>query len=462
MLTSTLLVGGGLMTAGSASATTPGGSGVTAHLLPGLSHGQPVTIDAPGHQEFGQAGLFAIQASDGSNLPVYCIDLLNGTRDNARYQETDWGSSSLAGAAGPKIKWILEHSYPNVSPGQLATDASAKGTQLDGLTADEAAAGTQVAVWSFSDPNVPVHQQDAKAEQLTQYLIDQAQGATDGEPKASLTLNPGSVSGKSGDRLGPITVDTTAAHVDLGLDPVAAKAGLVLTDAAGNVVKSVKGGDAIFAKAPAGAAPGTGTITATSSVEIPVGRVFTGADEDGNHSQTLILAGAKSVSVSATATVTWAPTGPIPAVTAKVDCAHGAVVVTVTNNGDQDFVFTLAGQTVTVKPKGTQSIPVKVAEGQKYDIVVTGPNGFKQEFKSVLNCKTTSSTGTPTSSPTPGTGHSATPSPSATGTPGGGLAFTGGGGETPLLAGIAGALVIAGGGAVFALRRRGRHSRTSG
>ncbi|WP_344463889.1 Cys-Gln thioester bond-forming surface protein [Kitasatospora kazusensis] len=459
MLTSSLAVGGGLLTVGPASAATPLGSGVTARLLPGMSHGESVSYGAPGHQAAGEAGLFAIQASDGSELPVYCIDLLNHTREDAKYQETDWGSSSLAGTAGSKIKWILEHSYPSVSPQQIASDAAAKGAQLDGLTADEAAAGTQVAVWSFSDPNVPVNQDDPKAAKLTQYLIDQAKGATDEEPKATIALTPGSVSGKSGDRLGPITVDTTAATVALGLDPVADKAGVVLTDAAGNVVKSVKGGATIFAKTPAGAAAGTGTITATSSAEIPLGRVFTGADGDGNHSQTLILAGAKSVSVSATATVTWAPTGPIPAVTAKVDCAQGAVVVTATNNGDQDFVFTLAGQTVTVKPKSTQTVPVKVAEGQKYDIVVTGPHGFKQEFASVLNCKTTSSTGTPT--PTPTAGHGVTPTPTGTGTPAGGLAFTGGGGETPMLAGIAGALVLAGGASVFALRRRGRHSRTS-
>lgn len=457
MLASSMVVGGSLVAAGAATATTSDGSGVTAHLVPGMLHGEPIAYTAKGGTQEGEAGLFEIQASDGSKLPVYCIDLLNHTLDDAKYQETNWGSSSLAGATGSKVKWILQHSYPSVSPEQLVKDAAAKEVSLNGLTADEAAAATQVAIWSFSDPSVPVSQNDAKAAKLTQYLIDQAKGASDEEPKAAITLTPASVSGKSGDLLGPITVDTTGSAVELALDAAADKAGVVITDAAGHTVKTVKGGDKIFAKAPAGAPAGNGTITATASVEMQVGRVFTGANLAGKHSQTLILAGAKMATVPATAAVAWAPTGPVPAATSKIDCTQGALVVTLTNNGDQDFTFTVGGKTYTVKPKGTQTVPVKVAEDAKYDVTVTGPKGFKQEFTGVLNCKTDSTPTTPTA--TPSAGHPGTPTPTAT--PTGGLASTGGGGETPMLAGIAGALVIAGGGAVFALRRRGRHSRTS-
>ncbi|WP_441249903.1 Cys-Gln thioester bond-forming surface protein [Kitasatospora sp. McL0602] len=462
MLASSMVVGGTLVTAGAAAATTPGasgpGSGVSAHLLPGMRHGEPVTYSTAGHQKAGEAGLFEIAASDGTKLPVYCIDLLNSTLDGAAYQETDWGSSSLGGAAGSKIKWILLHSYPSVSAAQLVKDAAAKGTVVDGLTEDEAAAATQVAIWSFSDPGVPVSQEDPKAAKLTQYLIGQAKGAQDEEPKPSITLKPASLSGRSGERLGPITVATTGSLVELSLDDAATKAKLVLTDQAGRPVKSVKGGAEIFAQAPAGAPAGTGTITATATVDVPAGRVFTGADSTGHHSQTLILAGTKPVTAPATATVSWAPAGPIPAVSAKVDCTQSALVVTVTNNGDQDFTLTLPTGTVTVKPKTTQQVPVKLAEDQRYDITVTGTGGYKQQFTGTLNCKTDSH-GTPSPVPSSPTTPATPTTPVPSGTPAGGLASTGGGGETPVLAGIAGVLVIAGGSAVFALRRRGRHSR---
>lgn len=456
MLASSLLGGGVLAT--SAAAAEPAKSGTTAKLLGGMEFQGEVQIE--GRQPV-QGGVFRLlpstETNDKNYLRAYCIDFRNETKKDATYQEADWSASSLHDKPkqAAQIKWILLHSFPNLDVAQLKAEAkkSATPVDLEGLDDNEAAAGTQAAIWRLSDGiNATPAAEDAK--KLTKYLMDSVAGINSGaEPVWTINLD-GTAAGKSGALLGPITVKSTAAKVKLGLDEAGKAAGVTITDKDGKVITEAASGDKIYAKAPAGAPAGEAKITAEATTEVSVGRAFLG-EKDGVHSQTLILAGTKPVPARASVPVKWAPTGPVPSVTAKIDCAQGAVVVTATNKGDQDFTFTLAGQTVTVPAGGTKDVPVKVAEDTAYDITVTGPNSFKQQFKGVLNCKTDTA-----ASPAPSVSKSSSssaPTPSAS--PSGPmLANTGGGGETPVVAGIAGALVIAGIAAVFMLRRRGRHS----
>jgi LPXTG-motif cell wall-anchored protein len=86
-----------------------------------------------------------------------------------------------------------------------------------------------------------------------------------------------------------------------------------------------------------------------------------------------------------------------------------------------------------------------VAEDQRYKIEITLPDKTVQTFTGVLDCKSA------TAPPTTPAGHNQ-PSPAA-GT-GGDLAATGSSNATPVIAGIAIALVVLGGGAVFLVRRR--------
>jgi LPXTG-motif cell wall-anchored protein len=168
-----------------------------------------------------------------------------------------------------------------------------------------------------------------------------------------------------------------------------------------------------------------------------------------------ILAGSSDSTVSATASGTWAKKGAIPAVTAEVDCAKSGVDVTATNEGDEDFTFTLAGKEHTVAPGKSETVTVPVAEDQSYKITISGPNGFEKTFEGVLDCKTAGSGSS-------GGGSSATPSsaPSAASVGGsststtGDLAETGSSSATPVIAGAAIALVVIGGGAVFLLRKK--------
>ncbi|MGW4808416.1 Cys-Gln thioester bond-forming surface protein [Kitasatospora sp. NPDC004272] len=468
MLASGLTVGSGLLATGAAAAAGST-SGVTAKLKPGLRFNERIQYeDRPGHMNSAPAGLFELAVdNNGGTLQVYCIDLLNHTLPDATYRETDWASSSLQSKpkAGPRITWILQHSFPSVGVKDLAKNSGVKG-----LTEDDAAAATQVAIWHFSDPTVKTKQDDKEATALTAWLIDQAEKNGDAaEPKPTLSLNPASVAGKSGDLVGPITVSAGggAADVSVALDKDGTDAGVTLVDKDGTPVKTAHNGDQLFAKVPAGAVAGNSTVTASASATIGLGRAFVG-DDKGEHSQTLILAGSGKVKVDAGAKVAWAPKGAIPTATAKVDCAQGAVVITAGNKGDQDWTFTVGGKTVTVKPGASTDVTLPVEEDAEYKFTVTGPGEFSQTFEGVLNCKTDSHTVPPTDTASPSASVSASapasvpasPAPSASPT-GPELASTGGGMGTGLTAAMAAVLVAAGGAAVYGLRRRGRHSRAS-
>lgn len=186
---------------------------------------------------------------------------------------------------------------------------------------------------------------------------------------------------------------------------------------------------------------------------MPVGRAFAGVTK----SQTMILAGSSESTVSATATGTWAKKGAIPAVSAKKNCAKGGVDVTASNTGDEAFTFELAGAKHTVAAGKSETITVPVAEDQAYDFTITGPGGFTKTFKGVLDCKTSGSATGGTETQTGGDKTPATSGGSSTGSTTGGsgdLAETGGSSATPVIAGVAIALVVVGGGAVFLLRKR--------
>ena len=73
----------------------------------------------------------------------------NPTQRDAKYQETAWSGTSLGtNKDAGKIRWILQNSYPQVN--DLAALAAKAGVQ-GGLTEQDAAAGTQVAIWRYSD-----------------------------------------------------------------------------------------------------------------------------------------------------------------------------------------------------------------------------------------------------------------------------------------------------------------------
>lgn len=440
-----LVMAGALTGAGGAVAdeAPPHQGGATA-TLDGLKTFDGAILHADGKNQKLPAGLFEMTVDGGGKFKTYCIDIHNPTQDQAKYLETPWNQTSLGtNKDAGKIRWILEHSYPKIDDLQALADNAGTGP----LTEQTAAAGTQVAIWRYSD-QADVTASDAQAEKLADWLEEKATDTA--EPKASLALDPVAVSGRSGQRVGPVTVRTNAGQVSVS-PPADAASGIRITDKKGKAVTTAANGSQLYFDIPAGAADGSASLTVQATTSVPVGRAFAGA----TRSQTQILAGSSESTVSAGATTTWAGKGAIPAVTAKKNCAKGGVDVTTSNKGDEAYTYDLAGVEHTVEPGRSETVTVPVAEDQAYDVTVTGPAGFTRTFKGVLDCLTTGggNDGLTTQTAEQPTTTTATAGGSTTGAEGN-LAETGSSNATPMIAGIAIALVVIGGGSVFFLRRR--------
>lgn len=445
VVASGLVVAGALTGAGGAVAdeAPPHQGGATA-TLDGLKTFDSAILHADGKNQKLPAGLFEMTVDGGGKFKTYCIDIHNPTQDQAKYLETPWNQTSLGtNENAGRIRWILEHSYPKIDDLQALADKAGTGP----LTEQTAAAGTQVAIWRFSD-DADVSASDKQAEKLADWLEKKATDTA--EPKASLALDPVAVSGHPGERVGPVTVRTNAGQVSV-TPPADSASGVRITDKKGKAVTTAANGSQLWFDIPAAAADGSASLTVQATTSVPVGRAFAGA----TRSQTQILAGSSESTVSASATATWAGKGAIPAVTAKKNCAKGGVDVTTGNKGDAAFTYDLAGVEHTVEPGKSETVTVPVAEDQAYDVTVTGPAGFTRTFKGVLDCLTTGSgnDGLTTQTAEQPTITTATAGGSTTGA-GGNLAETGGSSATPMIAGIAIALVVIGGGSVFLLRRR--------
>ncbi|ANB06458.1 peptidase [Streptomyces ambofaciens] len=417
-----------------------GQGGATATIGGLKTYGAAVIHGDDGDQEVS-AGLFEMSVEGGGMLQTYCVDIQNPTQKDAKYHETPWSGTSLGtNKDAGRIRWILQNSYPQVNDlAALAKKAGVRG----GLTEQDAAAGTQVAIWRHSD-HTDVEAVDPQAERLADYLEKNARGLT--EPTASLTLDPPAVSGRPGERLGPVTVRTNAGGATV-TPPVGATAdGVRIVDKKGEPVTSVTDGAQIFFDVPKDAAAGTAELTVQASTTVPVGRAF--ASE--SRSQTQILAGSSESTVAATATATWADQGAIPALSARKNCAEGALDLTAANEGDEPFTFELLDTEYTIAPGESRTVTVPLPEDRAYDFTIRGPAGFEQRFNGVLDCRTQSAAladATHTlGQPAPTTVITPTPNPN--------LAETGSSELTPLIGGLALVLLIAGGATLTAIRRK--------
>ncbi|NUS57569.1 MAG: Cys-Gln thioester bond-forming surface protein [Streptomycetaceae bacterium] len=422
----------------------------------GMASGQTNTVKLKGHGEDDiPAGLMNLQVkgSGAPTLSVYCIDLKNPVGPGDQYAEGKWDDTWLGTRAddGGKVKWILLNSYPTKTVEQLkaATGAS-------GLNESEAGAATQAAIWHFSDhadldPGDKKNDPDIK--KVYDWLIQNAKVEPGEGTKFSLSLEKDDVSGKPSDNpgVGPFTVKTTAGGKDITAKVKDAPAGTKLVGKDGKeITGKVGNGDELYVKPPADSKKGEATFEVSGSSSVDVGRVFKGIRNGQSvASQLLILAGSTPVKVTADGKAKWATSGPLPAFTADEKCAEGGVEITATNKGDEDFTFTLDGkQTVVAKNGGTVKQLVKVAEDQKYDIKIVGPdNKVLKEFTGVVDCKPASTTGGGGTPPT--TAPAASPAPS-----GPELAKTGGNGSDSTLYLTGGAVLLLGGGLVFFVVRR--------
>ncbi|MFG2425791.1 Cys-Gln thioester bond-forming surface protein [Streptomyces sp. NPDC048448] len=436
-----LVAAGAMVTTGTAVADeVPRSQGGATATITGLKTYGPAVIHDNGQDQQVSAGLFEMSVDNGGMLQTYCIDLHNPTQRDAKYQETSWSGTSLNGNkdAG-RIRWILQHSYPQVN--DLAALAEKAGAS--GLTEQDAAAGTQVAIWRYSD-GADVDAVNPQAEKLADYLQKSARSMP--EPKASLTLDPPAISGHAGQKVGPITVRTDADSVTVIPPADAFASGVKVVDKDGRPITSAANGSRLYFDVPKDSPDGSAALSLQASTTVPVGRAF--ASE--TRSQTQILAGSSESAVSATATATWAAEGAIPALSAEKNCAEGGVDVTAANAGDAPFTFELMDGEHTVAAGKSLTVTVPLREDQAYAFAVTGANGFEKRFTGMFDCKTQGSASDVT---TQTVGEPSPAALDATSTGGTDLAETGGSTATPIITGTAIALVVVGGGIMLLLRR---------
>jgi TQXA domain-containing protein len=433
--------------AGTAAAgERPRDSGGAVATLGRLAVHDAVTISDAGEEWKAEAGLFEMSVKGGGALQSYSIDLRTPAREGTTYKEVGWEQSSLhRNKNAGKLRWILENSYPQVNDlAALAEKAGAKA-----LDDRAAAAGTQAAIWRLSD-DVEALPADPDARKLTAYLLRTAKNSP--QPPASLVLDPPAVSGRAGERVGPVTVRTRADRVTVSLAGDAPH-GVALVDKDGRAVEDVTAGARLYFDIPASAPGGTSALTVQADAPVPIGRAFV----SDSHSQTQILAGASTSTVTADATVTWAgqkAKGAVPALSAEKDCTKGGVGITADNAGDAPFTFELLGFSHTIPAGTTRTVTIPLQEDQAYDLTVSGPDGLTKNFRGVLDCETAGAAaiGTadaPVNRPTPATGGNPKPLVDDEN-----LAATGGSSATPMIGYLALGMIVLGAGAMVLLRKQ--------
>ncbi|MFG2996710.1 thioester domain-containing protein [Streptomyces sp. NPDC048340] len=314
LLTAALAAAPGAQAAADSDPTVPRAPEGASAVLDGLkTFGQAVLRGGDGSVRQIPAGLYEMRVDGGGMLQTYGVGLAGNAQPQARFNESGWSGSPLAGnGEAGRIRWVLEHSYPQLN--DLAGLAEAAGAGA--LTAESAAAGTQVAIWRLAD-GVQVEAADPAAEKLADYL--QREAGRMPEPPASLGLDPGDVSGPVGSRLGPVTVRTGAQSVSVTPDAAAVAMGVRVVDAEGRPVDTAVNGSRLYFEVPAGTPDGIASVTVHGATRVPVGRVFT----SGVPAQTQIVAGSSASATAATATAMWPRSAETP-VTATAGTASGS------------------------------------------------------------------------------------------------------------------------------------------
>lgn len=259
----------------------------------------------PGHGVMGTY-TYAVDSPTGVAATAYCIDLTTKYREGAALREAHWADAPSIAPYAAQVTWLLHHSYPHLALHQV----SAAEPFDNGLSAAEAVAATQAAVWHFSNgvrlnPDAVVGTPGEKHDVMALYthLTGPANTGMAEVPDTTLSLSADGTDGVSGERIGPITL---VANATVQLTATGASDGVRIVDAAGNPVIGATGSTELYLDVPPGTAPGEVTITATAPVQTPTGRIFVPATAAADATtQSLVLATTESDVAAATITIPW-------------------------------------------------------------------------------------------------------------------------------------------------------------
>ncbi|THV27644.1 Cys-Gln thioester bond-forming surface protein [Glycomyces paridis] len=213
-------------------------------------------------------------------LVVYCIDIMTPLDTESPYAEGHWEESGVANLE--QVRWVLFNGYPNVGAADLIESAGGEVNPdwSDQETAEVAYAGTQAAVWHFTDDWDLLEDNPVK-------------GGNDGEDEAvlkvyeHLTEEPGRVPDPSeftvdlegadtaayeDGRFGPYTIRSNAGAVALEAE------GARLEDADGDPIESLEDGEEFWIVLDEGSEEVS--ISGTAAYDLPVGRVFLATNDE--------------------------------------------------------------------------------------------------------------------------------------------------------------------------------------
>ncbi|GLY48007.1 thioester domain-containing protein [Lentzea sp. NBRC 102530] len=266
---------------------------------------------------------------DRSNVLAYCVELPTPLKDGDVLKEVPWkdhpGSGTKFKENAGKILWILNRSYPN-KPVKEVRDAF----KVKDLDKQDVIAATQAALWHFSDNfglDVDNKQNDPQVVELYKKFV--AEATSEEEVKPTLSIDPTSLDGKPGQKLGPFTVKTTATEVKLtGNLP----AGVTIVDKNGTPLEvkqkadglSIKGLENVtefYVNVPEGTADGEASFKLSAQADIAVGRLFVASNGDNTKSaQSLVVAQPQKAKVEKEAKASW-KAGVVPTTTTTTTTA---------------------------------------------------------------------------------------------------------------------------------------------
>ena len=264
-----------------------------------------------------------IQGQKDTKVYAYCVELPTELSNGDHLREVEWGKhpnqKQFNDNAG-KILWILTNSFPNLPMKKGVGGADIETKWGKQFSEKETIAATQAAIWHFSDGaeldmNDGRNSQDVK-DLYTKFL---EQAKDEAQPKPTLEIDPAEKAGKSGEKIGPFKVTTTASEVKLTAN---LPEGVTITDAAGNPLAVQKKGDKelavqgtgekvseFFVNVPAGAKDGEASFQLSAEATLLVGRLFVAKDKDSvgddKVAQSLIVAQPSSAKVEKEGKANW-------------------------------------------------------------------------------------------------------------------------------------------------------------
>ncbi len=261
--------------------------------------------------------LIGLTLDDGTKLGTYCVEIDTALDRAQPLVEREFDAfpdqASAFNDNRDMINFVLHNGFPEKDVQELTKLLADRGTALsDGsLSVEEAVAGTQAAIWHFSD-RTDLNQAaavpgDARSSvdvlALYEFLIGPDNVGLRDEPTAALQIDPKAKSGNAGERIGPFEVRTSGTIEKLS---TSLPYGVRITDAQGRQLRANQIVDTskIFFDVPEDAAAGAAKFILTATAAVDTGRLFVGQDEN-ERTQSLIVAQADEAQLRAEATAEW-------------------------------------------------------------------------------------------------------------------------------------------------------------